>query len=157
MVAFTTLIAVLASTAAYAAPLEPRRNAPTRIQARVSNTRVGNLCIAPGPGTDATVILKSCSDQSAAVTHKDNKLVFSSGVAEVAQGSHTVPWVKVRPASDSMHQTFTSISVENGNYIRFKTADGHCLTVGEPVLPGPARVRVSRCEERDVNQDFRLA
>jgi hypothetical protein len=129
---------------------------PERLKSRLSNTRIGNVCIAAG-GAGGGVILKSCSLKEAGAKLVDGRIVFSDTVypdtvAEVTQGVNIVPWVIGRPASDSAAQKWTEELVDG--YLRLKTVDGQCLTVHDPPLPGPARVSVAPCKVPNVNQDF---
>ncbi|BEI81090.1 hypothetical protein CcaverHIS002_0202500 [Cutaneotrichosporon cavernicola] len=155
MVAFTTLLTVLASTAALAAPHEPR--APTQIQSRVSNTRVGNLCIGPGGTNGEDLTLMSCSDKNAEAQFSNSQIVMNNGVAEVQAGMNIIPWVHVRPATQTepqaSKQRWTMPTVEG--YVRFQATDWQCLTVGD-VMPGPAKLLMEPCRAADVNQDFML-
>ncbi|BEJ11793.1 hypothetical protein CspHIS471_0202530 [Cutaneotrichosporon sp. HIS471] len=154
MVAFTTLLTVLASTA-LAAPHEPR--GPTQIQSRVSNTRLGNLCIGPGGVNGEDLILMSCSDKNAGAHFSNRQIVLNTGVAEVQAGMNIIPWVHVRPATQNepqaSKQRWTMPSVEG--YVRFQATDWQCLTVGD-VLPGPAKLSMEPCSAPNINQDFML-
>ncbi|GMK56501.1 hypothetical protein CspeluHIS016_0303410 [Cutaneotrichosporon spelunceum] len=155
MISFT-LVTLLASNAALAAPLEPRKD-QTQIQSRTSNTRVGNLCLAAGGENNSQLILKSCADKDAGARAIDSHIVLSTGgLAEVDLGEHSDSFVYVRgdvnePAQGN--RTFRPANVEG--YVRFQTLDWQCLTV-DGLLPGPAKLRMTPCQVPSVMQDFML-
>lgn len=133
------------------------------MQSKLSNAQTGALCLGPSSATqiDANLVLIECSSSLAtAAFHNDDSALLEfpavKRVAEVAVGSHTVPFVKVRPQVNGNEQQAWVVAGRS-EFMQLKTQSDtdFCLEVTESPKVG-ARTMVKLCDSSKASQWFKF-